>query len=196
MTQSNDDFRDRLLRSERVTPSLRERHEEEIRTMIEKQLTRPASIVWGLSGLAGMVLAVGFGILAIALPREVPWYARLGFVGGALFGIGWAYLGFRIFRRGFIDLKVDAGIYAGLSWGLPVFLVTVFMVWAPDNITGLRMILSGLVFLVMGAMFLLRNFIDQSEMKTREKLLEIEYRLAELTEAVKPGGSGPARDQS
>jgi hypothetical protein len=192
MIRSNDDFRDQLLKSEHVTPSLKERHEEEIRAMIEKQLTRPANIAWGLSGLAGMVLAVGFGILAIALPREAPWYARLGFVGGALFGIGWAYLGFKIFRRGFIDLKVDAGIYAGLSWGLPVFLVTMFMVWAPDNITGLRMILSGLVFLVMGAMFLLRNIIEQSELKTREKLLEIEYRLAELTEALKPKEAGPS----
>jgi len=100
-------------------------------------------------------------------------------------GRDWAFLGFKILRRGAIDRKVDAGIYAGLAWALPVFLVTMFMVWAPDNITGLRMILSGLVFLVMGAMFLLRNIIEQSELRATEKLLEIEYRLAELTEAVK-----------
>ena len=43
----------------------------------------------------------------------------------------------------------------------------------------------GLVFLVMAAMFLLRNIIEQSELMATEKLLEIEYRLAELTEAVK-----------
>jgi hypothetical protein len=59
------------------------------------------------------------------------------------------------------------------------------MVWAPNNIMGLRMILSGMVFLAMGAIFLLRNVIDQSEQRATEKLLEIEYRLAELTEAVK-----------
>ena len=66
-----------------------------------------------------------------------------------------------------------------------MFLVTMFLVWAPDNITGLRMILSGLVFLVAGAVFLLQNTIAQAELKSREKLLEIEYRLAELTEALK-----------
>jgi hypothetical protein len=38
----------------------------------------------------------------------------------------------------------------------------------------------------MGAVFLIRHVIEQSELKTREKLLEIEYRLAELTESIKP----------
>jgi len=34
---------------------------------------------------------------------------------------------------------------------------------------------------------LIRHVIEQSELKTREKLLEVEYRLAELTETVKAG---------
>jgi len=46
------------------------------------------------------------------------------------------------------------------------------------------MILGGLVFLVMGLAFLMRHFIEQSELKTRERLLEIEYRLAELAERI------------
>ena len=47
------------------------------------------------------------------------------------------------------------------------------------------MILCGLVFLVMGLGFLMRHVIELSELKTRERLLEIEYRLAELAEIVK-----------
>ena len=50
------------------------------------------------------------------------------------------------------------------------------------------MILCGLVFLVMGAMFLIRHVVELSELKTREKLLEIECRLAELAESLKPQG--------
>jgi uncharacterized membrane protein len=73
-----------------------------------------------------------------------------------------------------------------MAWGLPVILVTLFMVSAPDTIIGLRMIVAGLVFLVMGLAFLLRHVIEQSELKTREKLLEIEYRLAELVETTRP----------
>ena len=185
MSPSKFDFRDELLKKERVTPSLKERHEQEIQAMIEKQLTGPGRLVWGVAAVVGLAFAAGFGIMAILLPEGTPWQARAGLAAGVPFGIGWAYLGFKILRRGAINLKVDAGISAGLAWALPVFLVTVFMVWAPDSITGLRMILSGLVFLVMGAMFLLRNIIEQSELRATEKLLEIEYRLAELTEAVK-----------
>ena len=47
--------------------------------------------------------------------------------------------------------------------------------------------LRALVVLVVGAVFLIRHVIEQSELKTREKLLEIEYRLAELAETAKPG---------
>ena len=127
-------------------------------------------------------------ISIVAIVAEAPWQARVGLAGGALFGIGWAYLGFKVYRRGSIDLKVDPSIYAGLAWCLPVFLVTMFGVWAPNNMIGLRMIVTSSVFLLIGAVFLIQNFIMQSELKTREKLLEIEYRLAELAEAVKPGG--------
>jgi hypothetical protein len=65
-------------------------------------------------------------------------------------GIGCAILGIRVFRRGALDLKVDTGAAAELSWALPVFMVTLFMIWAPDNLTGLRTILYGLVFPLMG----------------------------------------------
>ena len=74
-----------------------------------------------------------------------------------------------------------------MAWGLPVILVSLFMVSAPDTIIGLRMIVAGLVFLVMGLAFLLRHAIEQSELKTREKLLEIECRLAEVVVTTRPG---------
>jgi hypothetical protein len=191
MNPSQDSFRDRLLQSERVTPSLKERHEQEIREMIEKQLTTPGRIVWGLSGALGLVFMVVISIVAIV--AEAPWQARVGLAGSGLFGLGWAYLGFKVYRRGSIDLKVDPAIYSGLAWCLPIFLVTMFGVWAPNNLMGLRMIVTASIFLLIGAVFLIQNFIMQSELKTREKLLEIEYRLAELAEAVKPGGLGGDR---
>jgi hypothetical protein len=193
VNHSNDDFRNRLLSSERVTPSLKERYEQEIRGMIEKQLTGVGKLVWGLSGVFGLIVAVGFGIVAILPLAGEPWQARVGFAVSSLFAALWAYLGLKIHRRGFMDLKVDAPIYAAFAWGFPVFMVTMFMVWAPDTLMGLRMIVMGLVFLVAGAVFLLSGVIKQSELSTREKLLEIEYRLADLAEAMKPGGLGGDR---
>ncbi len=153
--------------------------------MFEKQLTRPGRLVWLVAAIAGLAFTVLFGTMTVWPYEKMPWQARAGFAAGALFGIAWAILAIRIIRRGSIHLKLDTGMAAGLSWAFPVFLVTMFMVWAPNDLIGLRMILSALVFLLMGAMFMIRNWIEQSDLQSREKLLEIEYRLAELTEAVK-----------
>ncbi len=82
-------------------------------------------------------------------------------------------------------MKVDNSIVTGMAWGMPLFLVTIFMVGAPETVGGLRMIMSGMVFLVIGAVFLIQHTISLSALKGQEKMLEIEYRLAELTELVK-----------
>ncbi|MBN1909044.1 MAG: hypothetical protein JW818_04835 [Pirellulales bacterium] len=183
----NNSLRDQLLRMEQVTPALKERYDKEIQAMLEKRVTGIRRWAWLGSAVMGVGFTVLFGTLAVITPAEFPLAGRIGFVAGALFGIGWAILGWRVFRRSSINLKIDSGAAAGMAWGLPVILLTLFMVSAPDSIVGLRMIISGLVFLVMGLAFLLRHVVEQSELKTREKLLEIECRLAELAETLKPG---------
>jgi hypothetical protein len=183
----NDSFRDRLLRLEQVTPALKEQYDKEIKAMLEKRITGIRRWVWLGCALMGVVFAVLFGTLAVIAPAEFPLTGRIGFAAGALFGIAWAVLGLRVFQRGSIDLKVHSGAAAGMAWGLPVILLTLFIVSAPDTIVGLRMIVTGLAFLVMGLGFLLRHVIEQSELKTREKLLDLEYRLAEFVETTKSG---------
>jgi hypothetical protein len=183
----NDSFRDRLLKMEQATPALKERYDKEIKAMFEKQITGIRRWIWLGSALFGVGCAIVSGITAIIAPADFPLAGRIGFVAGTLFGIGWAALGVTVFRRGSIDLKIHSGAAAGMAWALPVVLVTLFMVSAPDSIIGLRMIISGLVFLVMGLAFLLRHIIEQSELNTRQKLLEIECRLADLAETSKSG---------
>ncbi len=185
----NPEFRDRLLKMEPLTPALKERYEQEIHAMLEKQLTGIGRWVWLGSAILGLGFTLLFGTSAIMLPGGFPIWGRVGFALGALFGIGWAILGIKVFRRGSLDLKLDSKVATGLTWGFVVMLVTLFMVVAPDSIVGLRMIISGLVFLVIGVVFLLRHVIEQAELKTREKLLEIEYRLAELSETMRPPGA-------
>jgi ATP/ADP translocase len=81
-----------------------------------------------------------------------------------------------------------------MVWGFAVLMVIMFMVMAPlapDRIVGLWLSVFGVVLLIIGAVFLIRHGIAQSELRTREKLLEIEYRLAELVEMAKPGKTKP-----
>lgn len=191
MNPTHDPWRERLLNAERMTPSLKQRYDREIHAMLEKKLTGFRRWVWLVSAVGGLAFAVGFGTLAVLMPAPFPLPGRIGFAGGALFGIGWSALGLRVFRRGALDLKNDTWAMAALSWILPVFLVTIFLVAAPETLAGLRMIVSGLVFLIAGAVFLIQNTVQQAELKSREKLLEIEYRLTELTEAMQAGRPWP-----
>jgi hypothetical protein len=187
MNEANRVFRERLLDAEQVNPALKERYHKELQAMLEKKLSGFRRWVWLGSAIMGLGFTVFFGTLAVVAPAEFPWWGRLGFAAGALFGIGWGLLGLKVVWRGSLDLKFDTAVGNGMTWGLVVVMVTLAMVFAPENTAGLRMILSGLVFLVMGALFMMRHVIEQSELKTREKLLEVEYRLAELTETVKAG---------
>ena len=191
MSAEQHGFRKRLLELEQPTPALRERHEREMQAMFDQPLTGIRRWSWLGAAVMGTVFALLFGTLAIVAPAEFPWYGRVVFAAGALFGIGWAIVGTRVFARGRLNLKADTATAAGMTWGLPVIVVTVALVWAPQDIAGVRMILFGLVFLVMGGAFLIRHVVEQSELKTRERLLEIEYRLAELAEAIRPGEERP-----
>lgn len=153
--------------------------------MIEKKLKGVRRWVWLVAAIAGVAFTLFSAYMAWSMPADFPWLARLGLAMGIPFGIGWTVLGARVFRRGSLNLKIDTGLATALTWVLSVFLATIFMVVAPNSIVGLRMILSGVVFLVSGAVFLIGHMIQQSDLRSREKLLEIELRLAELAEGLK-----------
>lgn len=185
MSKEHQTFRDRLLESEPVTLALKAHYEKEVQAMFNKPLVGVRRWSYLFSAVLGGSLAVVFGAAALLAPPEFPTFARVGFVAAVIFSVGWAVLGVRTFLRGSINLKTDAAIYYGMAWAFPLFMLTLFMVFAPNDLVGLRMITNGIVFLIMGAAFLLRGVIERSELKTREKLLEIEYRLAEMEELLK-----------
>ncbi len=55
---SHERFREQLIGSERITPSLRERYDREVHMLLEKKLTAPGK--WGILAMIGMqaVLAI------------------------------------------------------------------------------------------------------------------------------------------
>jgi len=193
MNESGKSFRDQLLKAEHPDPTYREKYEKEVRAMLEQKLTGGKRLAYIATAAMGIGFALLFGTLAIILPKGFPIWGRFIFATGAIFGLAWAVLAGGIVRKGVIKLKTDPKAMAGLSWGLCVIVTTVLMVSQrkfPDPITGVSALVTGLIFLVMAAVFMIFNRIDQVGLKTQEKLLEIEYRLAELAERVqgkKPG---------
>ena len=116
---------------------------------------------------------------------------RLGFAVGSLFGFAWTALSASILRKGSFDRRRHATAMTGLTWGFVIALITLLMLLGGqirDRVLGISMVLNGTVFLIIGAVFLIAHRIEQAELKTREKLLEVEYRLAGIEEELKKKG--------
>jgi hypothetical protein len=57
---------------------------------------------------------------------------------------------------------------------------------------GVRLTVFGIVLLIGASVLLLRTVIEQAELRTRERLLELQYNMAELREAHAKGGTQSA----
>jgi hypothetical protein len=187
MNKSEKTFRDRLLDMEETNNGYKEKYKKEVKAMLEKKLTG-----WTrLAHIGGLIMGLGFaglfGTLAVIVPREFPLWGRFIWALGAVFGLiivvceGWTL------KKGTVNLKKDEMGSAGLAWCFVVIVGTIVLVFSqslPNPLTGIRMLVSLLFFLVMAALFMTRAFVRCSELNIREKLLEIEYRVAELAEKV------------
>lgn len=179
------EFRQRLLECQSVDLSLRQRYQEEVRIMWEKPLSTSKRVIFYVQAIVCLAMAIGFGVMAIVAPREFPLLARVGFAAGSVFGLGFAIMAFRLARRGEMSLKRDPMRMAGLGWGFVVVMQTLFMLMSgtfPDRTIGILMVVNGLTFVLGAGFLLMRTIIEQSQLKTQEKLLEIEYRLSELAD--------------
>lgn len=178
-------FSERLIQCETSTPALREQYQKEINAMFEKKVGRWGRAMWVFWTVFGLAQAVLFSAIAVSAYGDLPTWATVGFALGVLFALGFAALAGWIAWTGRLQLKKQPPAMVGLMWVFIVLYVTLTMVFAPDTIVGLRMIVTGLVFLVMAAVFLLAGRTEQTELRTKEKLLEIEYRLVDLAEQLK-----------
>ena len=152
--------------------------------MIEKKLT-PALKLGHILGLClGLFFLITFGTIAIIFPKELPPFARFGFGLGALFGLLTIIMNIMILKKGSFNVIKDEMAFAGLSWGFIIIMSTLFLVFGDQFPDPTRSLVSMILFLIPAATFLLRALILGSEARTQEKLLEIEYRIAELAESI------------
>jgi hypothetical protein len=187
MCQSDRTFRDKLLALEIANPTFKEEYERQVKAMVEQRLTgaKKCQII----ALLVLSLCLGdfFGTLAVIAPEDFPLWGRLGFGIGALFSLAFVIMYVRILWKGSLNLKKDNMELAWTSWGGVVIAGTLALVVSPrlpDRIVAVWLLVYLLFFLVMAGVFLLRAFIERSELNTREKLLEIQCRLAELSERI------------
>ncbi|KPL25172.1 MAG: hypothetical protein AMJ75_01895 [Phycisphaerae bacterium SM1_79] len=192
MNKSDKTFRNKLLDVEKPNANYKQKYERQVLAMVEQKITGAKK--WQIIAFLVMSLGLGilFGTLAVIAPKEVPLCGRFLFVVDAVFGLAFVISYVRILKKGSIDLKKDKLDLVWTGWGLIVIAGTVTLVASgrlPDPVIGILMLVWLLFFEVAAAAMLLRAIIERSEVNTREKLLEIEYRLAELAEKIESNRS-------
>ena len=192
MNEPKKQFAEQLLASEESTFKTSENYEKELRAMLEHTLSPKQRREWLICALCWPPLAVGLFLMAIKLFRsytpEFQWSAYAGaymmLTAAALLGIS-GVLGFGVWRGGYkhhLDRKILGGLAIGYV-GLTGWIFMLASRHAPEMFRN-DLFVFGLVLLLYAATAWIRQRVGQSELKTREKLLEIELRIARLADAL------------
>jgi hypothetical protein len=184
---SVNDLGNRLAELEPVNPDLRVKYEQALKDLFERKLSGTMKIFVGCIGLASIGIAIFLGSVA-AVHQELPILAQVGLGGGAVFGLAWAALCGWTLRKGTWHGKIQPTVAAALAWVFAVLLETLFLVLAPaapNSYLWTVAILAGLAILVGAGFQLVGTRLQQSELNMRESFLRMEYRLAELAEALR-----------
>jgi hypothetical protein len=192
MNESQQKFRDRLLSAEKSLPT--EKYRKEMADLQERKLSPAQRTIIGIVAAGTLVAAVYIGWLAAAPPRDLPMLARLGLGFGAICTLALAAFAAAAVKRGKMRRKIDANLIAGVIFvSLVVFssLMLELMNQVPDAAKRVEMGINALLFFGIGCMVLVTSRVEQIELRTREKLLEIELQMQQLVEEIRrsPGSS-------
>lgn len=208
MDKSDETFRDKLLEIEKPNVNYKEKYEKEIQAMLEKKLTSLGRAGFAVLAIVGLLAAIQFGGPAFSkLPaNEVGFFIRAVTVPGLVLALAWAALMGWVAVKGTFNLRTQAPAIAGICLLLGFFFIAemMFMFVVPvtfenpidwRSIFGTQLALMAFFFLITIALCVILSILYRTEFRTREKLLEIEYHLAELAEKIqgkpqKKGGEG------
>ena len=194
MNEIQQSFRDRLLAAEKSTPT--EKYQRELAKLLERRLSPVQRAIMTAVAVLVSASAVVMGGLAIIGPGHLPMAAQLALGTGAVGGLFCAGFIVAILRRGAVRRMKDPvslnsliWVVASLSVAFALYLVGSSREHGGDHgappFVGIYLILFMLFFFASASVLLVRSLLEQAELRTREKLLEVEFQLAQLAEELK-----------
>jgi len=199
MNELKKRFVDRLLAADPPSQDARGRYEREVHAMLEKTFTPRQrglylvfALLFGLLGAVHSLTGLGILVTAVGKPASRPEPAYLFLVTGVLAtGLAILFVAGRLFLaywKGVQSQRTAPGRAAVVGVAYVGLLGCLFLLMA-RHIEMLQdeVRIVGLVLLVYAAVAWVRHRVAQGELRTIEKLLEIELRLAEIGEALKVG---------
>jgi len=199
MDKPNEGLRERLLEMEKMdTASI----QEQIQAVLEKRLSVWQRVGVGLLAGIGVLVTLRFVDMlgwSFASVRLVAYpFAWLGLISG----VAWVGLTGYLAVRGRLGRRIRPWAVAGTG-GLMMFCYVVVRTllleyelirWVPNDWRAKlyeQLALAIFFMLVLMGLYLILRVVCRMELRTQEKLLGIEYRLAELAEKVKGADSKP-----
>lgn len=193
MSKNRHKLREDLISMERVNSELHSHYREEMEKMFTEEITGVRKFGLWAGNLLRLLLGLGITFNAVfnyplAFGAAVRWLWGIG--GTAILVI--SFFGLRVVWRKSLDLRKDLPLMALLKkYGISLvaFYMVGFALFEPDLHVTFFMVIIAILLIVIGTVPVILDRIQQGELNTREKLLEIEYRLAALDERLQ-GGKG------
>ena len=182
MNEAEQKFRERLLSVESASPT--EKYRKEMAELHERRLSPTQRAILDLVTISALAAAVFMGWLAVNPPSDWPMLSRLGLGFWAICSLVASVLASGVARRGVIRRRMDPNwIVTIIFVSLVVFAITMLALMGQVPDAGKRVIMGSAALFVfgIGSVFLITNRLEQMELRTREKLLEIELELHRFT---------------
>ena len=182
MNEAQQKFRERLLSVEKASPT--EKYHKEMAELHERRLSPPQRAIMVLVTITTLAAAVFMGWLAAIPPRPLPIMSRFGLGFWAICSLVACVLASGVAKRGVTKRRFDPNrIVAFIYVSLVVFAITILALMGQVPDAGKRVIMGSAALFVfgIGSVFLITNRLEQMELRTREKLLEIELELHRFT---------------
>ena len=131
-----------------------------------------------------VLVGVWYGIAGILGLMGAPLLSRIVSILIAIISLGFVGLAAWTIKGGTTRLNIQPPVVAGMIWAFVVVMLAGLMSKGirSEPIWAIQVVVYGTVFLMVASLLMVLTCIRQSELNTREKLLEIEYRIAELAE--------------
>jgi hypothetical protein len=194
MNQSNKTFGEKLLEMEKPNTAYKEQFEIQLQTVLEKRLNYAGRIGLAILGVAGLLIAIPCGhmVFLTRVGGELDLFVHIVYLSGMVLALSWAILMGWVAVRGKLNLRIQLSLIVTISIALGFFFMLDFtgrfvLPLARDenkSIFGTLLVLIGFFFIVTFVLCLILRVLYRTAFKTYEKLLEIEYRLAELAEKI------------
>lgn len=191
MKMNNNSFTDRLLAMEKTSPIYKEQYERKVKAMLEKKLSRIQRVGFAILAVIGICATILF-CNVVQKKQEDIW--RLFTVPPLVLSFIWTLLTGWITVTGKLKLRSQRLGIIIIALALCFFTVVAFMlIWiiplsrrdiSDLPILGTQLTLVGFFLVNTIGLCVVLAGLNRLDFRSREKLLEIECRLVDLTEKI------------